>query len=65
MGSSGVTSQADRVANNILGFAEKHKLHIHPGRDVKKWAQLVIKNSDVPAVPLGKAVALVSMYYRI
>lgn len=46
-----MTSEADRIADNIFKFAEKHKLHIHPGRDVKKWAELVIKEAGCPCVP--------------
>jgi ferredoxin-thioredoxin reductase catalytic subunit len=48
-------SEADRIANNILEFAERHKLLIHPGRDIKEWAELVIKEGSCPCVSSRKS----------
>lgn len=48
-------SEVDRIANNILEFAENNKLYIHPGRDVKEWAELVIKEGSCPCVSSRKS----------
>ena len=50
-----MTSEANRITNNILEFAENNKLHIHPGRDVREWAQLVIKEGGCPCVSSRKS----------
>ena len=47
-----MNTQVGRIANSILDFAEKHGLLIHPGRDIYKWAELVIKEGGCcPCVP--------------
>lgn len=44
---------ADRetIAANIIKFAQENKLHLHPGQEPLKWADLVLKNGGCPCVP--------------
>ena len=47
-----IVSEPDKVADDILQFAERHELLLHPGRDIHKWAELVIKEGGCcPCVP--------------
>lgn len=41
----------EKISKAISEFAEKHNLHIHPGQEPNKWAELVIKNGGCPCVP--------------
>ena len=34
----------DRIAENIVKFAQDNKLKIHPGQEPLKWADLLIKH---------------------
>lgn len=40
----------DRIAANIVKFAQDNDLQIHPGQDPFKWADLVIKKGGCPCV---------------
>lgn len=46
--------EKEKIARNILRFAEKHNLHILPGHDPYSWAQLVIEEGGCPCVPSRK-----------
>ena len=46
--------QIEKIARNILKFRVKHNLYILPSHDVKKWAELVIKEGGCPRVPSRK-----------
>lgn len=48
-------SEVNRIADNVFKFAERHELYIHPGRDVKEWAELVIKEGSCPCVSSRKS----------
>ncbi|HUV57016.1 MAG TPA: ferredoxin-thioredoxin reductase catalytic domain-containing protein [Dehalococcoidales bacterium] len=41
----------DQIAESIIKYAERSKLHIHPGQDPYQWADLVIKKGGCPCVP--------------
>ncbi|MBA7629081.1 hypothetical protein ES703_36579 [subsurface metagenome] len=41
----------DRIAKSIVKFAERNKLHIHPGRDPYEWAAQVLIAGGCPCVP--------------
>jgi hypothetical protein len=41
----------EQIAQGIVEFAEKNNLHIHPGQDPTKWADLVIVKGGCPCVP--------------
>lgn len=48
------SEQIERIARTILKFRAKHNLYILPSHDVKKWAELVIKEGGCPRVPSRK-----------
>ena len=41
----------DSIALAIACFARDNNLKIHPGQEVQKWAELVIKKGGCPCVP--------------
>lgn len=41
----------EQVAESIIKFAERSKLHIHPGRDPYKWADQVLIVGGCHCVP--------------
>lgn len=41
----------DQIVQGITKFAEKNGLHIHPGQDPAKWAELVLVKGGCPCVP--------------
>jgi ferredoxin-thioredoxin reductase catalytic subunit len=43
----------EQIAESITKFAEKNNLHIHPGQDPSKWADLVLVKGGCPCV-LGR-----------
>lgn len=45
------TNQKEAIAENITKFAQENHLQIHPGQDVERWAELVIKKGGCPCVP--------------
>jgi hypothetical protein len=46
-----MNKDGDRIAADIVKFAQDHNLHIHPGQEPRKWADLVIKKGGCPCVP--------------
>ena len=40
----------EQIAESIIKYAERNKLHIHPGRDPLEWADLVLKEGGCPCV---------------
>ena len=44
----------EQIAESIIKFAERSKLHIHPGQDPYVWADLVIKKGGCPCVTSRK-----------
>ena len=41
----------EQIAESIIKFAERSKLHIHPGRDPHEWATQVLIAGGCPCVP--------------
>ena len=41
----------EQIAESIIKFADRSKLHIHPGRDPYQWAELVLVAGGCPCVP--------------
>lgn len=41
----------EQIAESIIKFAERSKLHIHPGRDPYDWADQVLIAGGCPCVP--------------
>jgi ferredoxin-thioredoxin reductase catalytic subunit len=41
----------EQIATSITKFAEKNGLHLHPGQDPHKWADLVLAKGGCPCVP--------------
>ena len=41
----------ETIAANIIKLSQDNKLHIHPGQEPFKWADLVIKKGGCPCVP--------------
>lgn len=41
----------EQIAAAIVKFAHDNNLHIHPGQEPLKWADLVIKKGGCPCVP--------------
>jgi hypothetical protein len=41
----------EEIAGDIIGFAARHNLKIHPGQEALKFAALVHKRGGCPCVP--------------
>lgn len=54
MGKQSKAEKLDKIVKNIKGFAEAHDLHILPGHDIVKWAEIVIEGGGCPCVPSRK-----------